>query len=210
MKYIKKMIKLSILKTIYYSLRFYRPNKLALLIAKRSIVKIHKTSKINIANGRLQLGLDFLSRGKTSLTMDQGSQLNVNGYANICNGCRITIGKDAVLTLGNDVFINENSRIMVYKNLSIGNNCAISWDVNIIDTDHHGIVDNAIIKPKEHSISIGNNVWIGARATILKGVIIGDGAVIAAGSIVTRDVPPKCLVGGNPAKIIKQNVEWIL
>ena len=57
-------------------------------------------------------------------------------------------------------------------------------------------------------IKIGNHVWIGQRATVLKGVTIGDGAVIAAGSIVTRDVPPHSLVGGIPAKVLKENVEW--
>lgn len=57
-------------------------------------------------------------------------------------------------------------------------------------------------------ISIGNHVWIGTNAIILKGVDIGDGAVVAAGAVVTRSVPPRCIVAGNPAKIVKENVEW--
>lgn len=210
MRYISEIFKLSILKTIYYNFKFNKSNKILLLIAKRSIIKINKTSEINITNGRLKIGLDFLNRGRTSLTMESGSQLNINGYANICNGCRITIGKGAIFTLGNATFINENSRIMVYKDLYIGDNCVISWDVNIIDTDHHNIVDNTITKIKDSGIVIGDNVWIGARATILKGVTIGNGSIIAAGAIVTKDVPSKCLMGGNPAKIIKENVGWVL
>lgn len=55
---------------------------------------------------------------------------------------------------------------------------------------------------------IGNNVWIGARVTILKGVHIGDGAVIAAGTIVNKDVPARSLVAGNPMHLICDNVEW--
>lgn len=57
-------------------------------------------------------------------------------------------------------------------------------------------------------ISIGDHVWIGARSTILKGVSIGDGAVVAAGSLVTRDVPPGALVGGSPARMVRPKVEW--
>ena len=58
-------------------------------------------------------------------------------------------------------------------------------------------------------VIIGNNVWIGARVTILKGVRIGDGAVIAAGTIVNKDVPARALAAGNPMHLICDNVEWI-
>jgi acetyltransferase-like isoleucine patch superfamily enzyme len=58
-------------------------------------------------------------------------------------------------------------------------------------------------------IIIGNHVWVGMNATILKGVTIGDGAIIAAGSIVTKDVKANTLVGGVPARILKENVEWV-
>ena len=55
---------------------------------------------------------------------------------------------------------------------------------------------------------IGSHVWIGCNVLILKGVTVGDGAVIAAGSVVTKDVPAASLVGGNPARILKENVTW--
>ena len=57
-------------------------------------------------------------------------------------------------------------------------------------------------------VHIGNHVWIGRSAIILKGVTIGAGAIVGAGSVVTRDVPARSLVAGNPAKVIKENVEW--
>lgn len=61
---------------------------------------------------------------------------------------------------------------------------------------------------KTKPVCIGNHVWIGQRAMILKGVSIGDGAIIAAGAVVTRDVPAGCLAAGVPAKVIRKNVEW--
>jgi len=57
-------------------------------------------------------------------------------------------------------------------------------------------------------IIIGDHVWIGMNVTVLKGVTIGDGAVVAAGSMVTKDVPPHSLVAGVPAKVVKTDVEW--
>ncbi len=75
-----------------------------------------------------------------------------------------------------------------------------------MDRDYHKFNSNTEeIKP----VKIGDNVWIGCNSIILKGITIGNGAVVAAGSIVTKDVPPKVLVGGNPAKVIKEDIYWI-
>ena len=57
-------------------------------------------------------------------------------------------------------------------------------------------------------IDIGNHVWIGSKANILKGIKIGEGAIVASGAVVTKDVPEHSLVAGDPAKVIRQNVEW--
>ena len=69
--------------------------------------------------------------------------------------------------------------------------------------------DDVKPKPISNPIKIGNKVWICAKAIILKGVSIGDGAIIAAGSTVTKDVPPYTCVAGNLARVIKENVKWI-
>lgn len=73
-----------------------------------------------------------------------------------------------------------------------------------MDSDAHELNGERNTKP----IHIGNHVWIGTRVTILSGVNVGNGAVIAAGALVTKDVPAGALVGGIPAKIIKEKVEW--
>ena len=100
--------------------------------------------------------------------------------------------------------MNFDSKIYCYNNIKIGNRVFISEGVTIIDSDVHSISNKDVSAP----IVIGDNVWIGINATILKGVTIGDGAVIGAGAVVTKDIPSKCLAVGNPAKVIKENIEW--
>ena len=96
--------------------------------------------------------------------------------------------------------------ISVFKEVAIGEGCVISENVIIRDSDNHKIKGNN--KLETASINIGNHVWIGMNAVVLKGVTIGDGAIIAAGAVVTHDVPSNTLVAGVPAKIIKQDVSW--
>ena len=95
---------------------------------------------------------------------------------------------------------------MAKQRVTIGADCAVSWDVMISDTDNHVLDGERGCAP----VTIGDRVWIGARATVLKGVTIGDGAVVAAGALVTRDVPAGALVGGVPAKVLKADVTWTI
>ena len=101
-------------------------------------------------------------------------------------------------------FINSNCKIRCFERISIGNGCAISHDVTIMDSDAHEINGSRNTAP----ICIRDHVWIGTRATVLSGVTIGEGAVVAAGAVVTHDVPKATLVAGIPARVIKENVEW--
>ncbi len=94
-----------------------------------------------------------------------------------------------------------------FQQIDIGEDVAIAENVSIRDSDNHFITSDEnfqMTKP----VRIGNHVWIGMNVLILKGVTINDGAIIAAGSVVTRDVPANCLVAGVPAYVIKENVQW--
>jgi maltose O-acetyltransferase len=114
----------------------------------------------------------------------------------------ITVDPNASLTIGNKVFINYGVDIGCTKNIKIGNDTKIGPLTNIIDSDFHKVEPSKDVTCKE--IIIGNNVWIGRQCVILPGVTIGDNSVIAAGSIVTKDVPPNVLVGGIPSRVIKE------
>lgn len=116
--------------------------------------------------------------------------------------------------------LSPKSKIIIGKNvgvsgatisgsdITIGDNVLIGSGVLITDTDAHPLdpferINNSRTAIQSSPIKIGDNVFIGARAIILKGVVIGENSVIAAGAIVSKDVPPRCIVAGNPAKIVK-------
>ncbi len=92
--------------------------------------------------------------------------------------------------------------------ISIGKNCQIAWGVTISDHDFHKTYKNGIQNIETSPVKIGDGVWIGMNATILKGVTIGDNSIVAAGALVIRNVPANTMVAGVPAKIVKENVEF--
>ena len=114
---------------------------------------------------------------------------------------RIAVWKDAELQIGDGAFINDGVAICATQSIKIGSNAKIGDMTYIYDTDFHQVSPDT---PTRHSpVSIGNNVWIGAHCMILAGSSIGDHAVIAAGSIVTGDIPARSLAAGSPARVIR-------
>lgn len=110
----------------------------------------------------------------------------------------------ARITIGAGTYVNRRSEFHCDKRIAVGNGCAIAWDVQILDSDHHAIDG----RNEPADVVIDDHVWIGARAMILKGVHIGEGAIVAAGSVVTADVPARCAVAGSPAKVVRRDVSW--
>lgn len=138
----------------------------------------------------------------SSIYVEDNSNVVFNNEVCFYCGCQLSVYKNATLQIGHDTYINKNSTIICRDNIEIGSDCAISQNVVIRDSDVHFIDSNINHKP----IKVGKHVWIGTNVIILKGVIIGDNAVIAAGSVVTKDVPKNSLVAGNPAQIIKTDI----
>lgn len=167
-------------------------------------LKLDKKSKLILHNS-LTLNANRMGKnGRSSiLRMDENSVLECHGFS-FMYGADIILFKDSHLALGKGSFINSDCKIRCHKEITIGEGCAISHDFTVMDSDAHELDGNRNTNP----VHIGNHVWIGTRVTILNGVNVGDGAVIAAGSLVTKDVPAGSLVGGVPAKVIKEKVEW--
>jgi acetyltransferase-like isoleucine patch superfamily enzyme len=116
-------------------------------------------------------------------------------------GVRLEVGNGGRLTIGTGTYLNRNTEVIAWREVSIGRDCMIGWDVLIMDTDQHPIPGRGL---DNRPVRIGDRVWIGARATVLKGVTIGDGAVIGACAVVTRDVPAGAVVVGPSAEAIRR------
>lgn len=107
------------------------------------------------------------------------------------------------ITLGDSVFLAGGSRLLAAGNIEIGDGALIARAVTITDCDWHGLYDRIDPAPPFKPVRLGQNVWIGEGAFIGKGVTIGDHAVIGARAVVTKDVEPYAVMGGNPARVIK-------
>lgn len=148
-------------------------------------------------NGHLLIGKNFICNSSINKCIDYGHS-------------KIVVMGNAELTIGNNVGIS-NTLIHCYKHITIGNYVNIGAGTIIYDTNFHSTSwqDRAdrcidIQKAKTAPIYIGDYVFIGARCIIGKGITIGDRSIVAAGSVVTRDIPAGEIWGGNPAKFIKR------
>lgn len=165
---------------------------------RKSIFIFDKTSKLHL-NGNLTTNANCLKNNgrSTIIRLDKNASMKTEGGFSVYYDGDIIVFENGLLELGSG-FCNSNVKIRCKNHIKIGNDVAIAHDVTIMDSDSHAINYEGyeISKP----IIIGDNVWIGSRALILKGVQIGDGAIIAAGSVVTKNVEPKTIVAGVQQK----------
>lgn len=106
------------------------------------------------------------------------------------------------LEIGDNVFINYGSSLVASTHVKVGNDCLIGTHVMVMDTDFHR-VDDKSYDTTGSPVILEERVWLGNRSIVLKGVTIGHDSVVAAGSVVTQDVPPRTIVAGVPAKVIR-------
>ncbi len=147
--------------------------------------------------GKLFIGKDF--------AMNNGIKGNPIGCY---ERCTFFVDRNAVLTIGDNVGMSQ-AALICHKNITIGNDVKIGGGVCIYDTDFHSLDpeirrSNEDLKHRtEKPVAICDNVFIGAKAIILKGVTIGENSIIGAGSVVTKSVPANQIWAGNPAKFIR-------
>jgi maltose O-acetyltransferase len=167
-------------------------------ISKKGVIFYHKSSSVDNLqkdNSAIQVGKNCHIKGKLLV------------FAN--GGC---------IRIGNDGYLGENSRIWSMSSIAIGDRVLISYGVNIHDSDSHSLSakhryehfkeivtyghPQGLCDVKSLPIEIGNDVWIGFNASIMKGVKIGQGAIIGSNAVIIKDIPEYGIAVGNPAKII--------
>lgn len=144
-----------------------------------------------LTTGILQIGkrsLGFLDKHNCRTIWNVAGTLYVHGKASIGQGCCVEVEKDQI---------------------TFGDDCLLSWDLLIMDTDWHKVIsttDGGILNPSK-PINIGNHVWIGCRSLILKGVNISDNVIVAANSTISRNIDEEFVVVGSNG-VLKENVGW--
>ncbi len=170
----------------------------------------HPSARIHMEGGKIQFGCFWrFWKRRGGIVLHEGATLVIKGDVVIGDGVIIEVHPGACLEIGSGAFINPDTRILVLESVRIGSDCAVAWEVLIMDGDRHAFLDPDGNREKNtEPIHIGDHVWIGARSLILKGARIEGGAVVGAGSVVSGRVEGASVVVGNPARKIREGVRW--
>ncbi len=163
-----------------------------------------------IRKGCLKIGCAEYSsiKQQTAIFLRKGAKWIVDGDVSISYRGMIDIQRDAIMESG-FFTANVGCTIICSKHIRLGKNVMLGRNVIIYDSDHHQILDKRdMIKNKPMDVIIGDNVWLATRSMVLKGVKIGSGSIVAAGTIVTKDLPDNATVVGGSAKIVNTEARW--
>lgn len=192
----------------HLKLRYLGKRNSGLILYKGTSIDINPKSYINNHNkGSLEVNKKWSIKDPNSslLFLGENATLLIEDSFAIYSGSKIYINSGASLKLGSG-YINHNLSLSVFQSITIGKNVAISENVVIRDSDNHALVPSE--KEKTQPITIGDHVWIGINVTILKGTVIGENSVVAAGSVVSGIFPANSLIGGIPARVLKEGINW--
>ena len=153
---------------------------------------------------RIQMAKINSLKGRIEIDLFSDAKCRIGNFLMTAGPFYIKCTDKAEITIGDNCFFNHNCSLTAAENIVIGNQCMFANNFVVVDHDHDR-KDGKILKELGSApVKIGNNVWCGANVTVLKGVTIGDGAVIAAGSVVNRDVAAYSVVAGVPARKISK------
>lgn len=202
---LRKLVKINVFKFIYYnflSKKIIRKGKGYIIPYWNAVIDLAKDTVVEIYDENFYVNFHKPkhSRAEAYLKILQGGKLIVRGRTCLYYQSTIEIHKNAVVDIGGAI-INSGAVILAAEKITIGKECLISRQTFIYDSDHHKILDDdgKQVNPAKE-VGIGDHVWIGLKCTILRGTRIGEGAMIAANSLVGGKVKPGLMAQGNPAR----------
>ena len=156
--------------------------------------------------GRLQTdGLCFIGPG-VKFEIGRSARVKLGRWSWIGHGCKVRV-HEGELSIGAKTVLGQECTISCFQSISIGRECIIADRAMMIDFDHGMVEVERPIRAQgiyKRDVRIGHNVWVGYGACILRGVTVGDNAVVGTSAVVTTDVPDDAVVGGVPAKLIRR------
>jgi len=185
--------------------RFMAGNHMLSLAYVRLIVRLLRRRFLTPYGRRLRVdGLCFIGP-RVTLQIGKTARVELGRWSWLGHGTKIRC-HEGVVSIGAKTVLGQECTISAFQHVSIGRECVIADRVMLIDFDHGMVEVERPIRVQgiyKRDTRIGNNVWIGYGACILRGVTVGDNAVIGTSAVVTKDVPANAVVGGVPARIIR-------
>ena len=181
---------------------FFKEARGKIFIGKKCDIRCKKKISF-LGNATIEDGVKIDALSKNGLNIGENFSIGRNSIIE-CTGVLKELGEEC--EIGKNVGIAANAFISVRGKLKIGNDCIFGPGLSIFTENHKYDKLNVPIRLQgstRKGINIGNDCWIGANVTILDGVTIGDKSIIAAGSVVTKDVPNNAIIAGVPAKVIR-------
>ena len=146
---------------------------------------------------------------RVRMQIGRGGRVELGRWSWLGHGCKVRC-HEGVVSIGAKTVLGQECTISAFQHVSIGRECVIADRVMLIDFDHGMVEVDRPIRLQgiyKRDVRVGNNVWIGYGACILRGVTVGDNAVIGTNAVVTNDVPANAIVGGVPARVIRMREE---
>ena len=190
-------------------LRFMRRNRMLQLKYARLLAGLFRRRYLTSYGRRLRSdGIAFVP-SNVVIQIGRNARVELGRWSWIGHGTKIRC-HEGVVSIGAKTVMGQECTISAYQHVEIGRECVIADRVMLIDFDHGVVEVDRPIRLQgiyKRDVRVGNNVWIGYGACILRGVTIGDNAVVGTNAVVTEDVPANAVVGGVPARVIRTRDE---
>lgn len=207
----------SIPKTLRFNLHYFPLKtalKLPVVVSHRTYLrelhgKVELPEKVERAMVKIGFGdVGHYDRKRSRGIWQVSGTVSFGGKASIGHGSKLSVRGN--LHLGADFNLTAESTIVCAKDIRFGDDCLLSWDILVMDTDEHPLYDkeNKRINP-DKAIVVGNHVWIGCKCVLLKGADVPDNTVVAAGTLLrSAFTGDNQVIGGNPPSVLKSEVRW--
>lgn len=207
---LKKIRLFSYIYLNHFCSRIERNGKGRIIPYKNAVIDLEKGSQIRIEDENICIGVNKLKKSKTETYV----RLRENAVWDAKNGCEISYGSTIEILKNAELeskyfTMNNFSTLVSAKKIILGEDVMIARNAVVFDSDFHVIEYDENQAEYSETVSIGDHVWIGANAIILKGVIVGNGSIIAANTVVTKNVEQGVMVGNEKKLcVLKENVRW--
>lgn len=180
-------------------------NQLSFIQKIKNKIKVAGKNNKILVDGSIKISKTriVIKGSNNTLHVKDGVKINGSFLEIVGDDCSIIIGKNSIV--GDGCYLSAKEKNIT---LSVGDDCMLSRNAKLMTSDGHPVFQDGKIINSAKNITLGDKVWIADDVTVLKGVEIGSNSVIGIGSVLTKSIPDNSIAAGNPAKVIKENIDW--